>query len=205
MGQIFKMEQILFKKYPSCAGTIAATQAILELIRETSLRPEEVDQIEVRVPTRHLKLVGHDFRIGDNPKVNAQFSLQFCVANALLRRDSKLAHFETAPVQDPRIMELAKRVRVSADTALDERRLGFSVRMQVGTCRGQSYSKAIDVPRGVPGNPLSSEEHRAHFDDCFDFAGCLPQGNREKIISMVDSLERIGDARALLPLLVSAG
>ena len=40
----------------------------------------------MRLPPYAHKLVGHPFRIGSNPRVDAQFSAGYCVANALVRR-----------------------------------------------------------------------------------------------------------------------
>jgi 2-methylcitrate dehydratase PrpD len=96
LGESFEMESIVFKKYPSCGLTLASTDVILDLMREKHFETQDIERIEVHVPPYAHKLVGHRFQIGDNPRVNAQFSIQYCVANALLRKNSKLHHFEPA-------------------------------------------------------------------------------------------------------------
>ena len=69
----------MFKKYPSCGGTISSTEAILDLAKKYDITPDNVDRINVKVTPYAHKLVGGPFRIGNNPRVNAQFNIQYCV------------------------------------------------------------------------------------------------------------------------------
>ncbi len=124
LGRRFECEKILFKKYPSCGLTLGSTEAILSLMREADgmgVSGDNVERVEVRVPPYTYKLVGHPFEIGATPRVNAQFSIRYCVANAILRGSSKLAHFEEDAIRDPRLLELACRVDVVMDPAMELR------------------------------------------------------------------------------------
>lgn len=207
LGERFEMDKTIFKKYPSCGCTMASTDAILDLIKEESFTPEDVVHIDIKVPSYSYKLVGAPFRIGDNPKVDAQFNIQYCVANALLRKSSKLHHFDEASIRERQIMEFTKKIQVSPDPSLDDpERPGFSLatHMKVTTQDGNVYLKKVNVPRGIPGNPLSREEHMERFQDCVNYAEKpLPKRNPEKIISMVDRLEEARDVSSLIPLLLA--
>jgi 2-methylcitrate dehydratase PrpD len=206
LGTRFEMEKTLFKKYPSCGGTLASTDAILALVKEKGLTPKDVEHVDVEVPPYNCNLVGGDFKIGDNPKVNAQFNIQYCVANALLRKSSKLDHFDESFIRNPEVIKLTKKVRVIPVTALDDpERLGFSLaaHMKVTTKKGDVYSRAVDIPRGIPGNPMTHEEHMERFRDCVSYAGKpVSPANIGKIISMVGRLEEARDVRTLIPLLL---
>ena len=91
LGQDFNFhDKILFKKYPSCACTEGSIDAILCLIDEKGLTPEEIDRVDIKVSPIAYRLVGHPFEIGDTPTVNAQFNIQYCVANAILRKKAVL-------------------------------------------------------------------------------------------------------------------
>ena len=89
LGERYVLENMVFKKYPSCALTQGPTDVILRLMAEEKLSAEDIDRITVTVPPYTYKLVGHEFEIGDNPRVNAQFSIRYCVANALVRGESR--------------------------------------------------------------------------------------------------------------------
>ena len=203
LGEKFKLQNLMFKKFPSCGGTLGSTEVILSLIEENRLEPEMIDHIDVTVPPYIHKLVGHEFQIGDNPRVNAQFSIQYCVANALIRKSSKLHHFEESSIRDPDIMPLAQKVRVISDPALDARG-HTALDMQVFTTSGDTYLKKMDIAPGFPGNPLTHAEHEERFWDCMNFtARPVERPSAEKIISLVTRLEELEDIRILIPLIGS--
>jgi len=205
LGKRFEMGKTLFKKYPSCGCTLSSTDAILDLLKEKAINPEKISYIEVKVSPYCYKLVGHPFEIGENPKVNAQFSIQYCVANALLRRSSKLSHFDESYIKDPRIEELIKKIHVFSDQSLDDpQKSGFSISsyLKVKTQNGKVYDKMVNIPRGLPGNPLSKEEHLERFYDCLNYSRInFKKRLIEKIISTVNRLEEAKDARKLILLL----
>lgn len=211
LGQRFDADKTIFKKYPSCGCTLSTTDAMLNLVIEKDLTPDNVTSVEVRVSPYAYKLVGHQFEPGDTPKVNAQFGLQYCVANALLRRASKLEHFDELYVRDERVLALIRRIHVSADQSLPEPgkkgaaagSTHLSSRVKVTTKDGAVYHNEVDVPRGNPLNPLNDEEHLARFYDCVDYGSKRSQKyDTDKILSLITGLEKIEDIRTLIPLLL---
>jgi len=206
LGQSFIFsDKILFKKHPSCACTEGSTDAILYLMEEKGLTPENVERIDIRVSPIAYRLVGHPFEVGQTPTVNAQFNIQYCVANALLRKGTSLRHFEESQIREPRITELIKKIHVAPDPALEGKiEVHLRTDMKVTTTKGDIYQKVLDEPRGSPGNPLTSEEHRECFRDYISYAGKpLPNENVDKIVSMVDRLEEVEDVCNLIPLLLA--
>ena len=196
---------ILFKKYPSCGLTLGSTDVILGLMREADGRgvsADNVDKVRVMVPPYTYKLVGHPFEIGTTPRVNAQFSIRYCVANALLRGSSKLAHFEEEAIRDPRVLELARRVDVVVDPAMEPR--GHTpVDMTVYMKDGREFFRQIDIAPGFPGNPLTKEEQEARFHDCIAYAKKpLPKEKVEGIVESVARIDQLSDVRVLIPLLL---
>ncbi len=201
-GERFDLQNVVFKKYPCCGMIQGPTELILNMMQEHGFTPEEVEQIDVTVPPYCYRLVGHPFRMGDNPRVNAQFSMQYCLANALMRGSPKLRHFEESSIRDPQIMALLQRVYVTADVALDQRGHTASD-MKVSTKGGGAYQGSVDIAIGFPGNPLSQEEHEQHFWDCIDYApGPFPGDRAKEVVSLVAKLEEVEDVRALVHLLV---
>ncbi len=201
LGSKYELERVIFKKYPSCGLTQGSTDVILDLMEEHDLNSDNVDRIEVTVPPYTYKLVGHPFQVGANPKVNAQFSIRYCIANALVRKSSKLEHFEESSIRDPKVLQLAEKVEIISDPGMEVR--GHTpLDMRVLTKDGKEYVKQMNIAPGFPGNPLSQEEHLQRFLDCVGFAAKPPQGqNIEKILDAVGHLETIDDIRSLIPLL----
>jgi len=79
LGESFRLDKVALKNYPSCGGTISSTDAILGLIERHGLSPGGVARIDVRVTPYTYDMNGHQFEVGSNPRVDAQFSLQYCI------------------------------------------------------------------------------------------------------------------------------
>jgi 2-methylcitrate dehydratase PrpD len=88
LGKVWHLTTLNFKKYPSCGLTQGSTELILMMMEKYGLVPEEIAHIDADVPPGTYNLVGKAFEIGDNPKVDAQFSLAYTFANALYRKTS---------------------------------------------------------------------------------------------------------------------
>jgi len=206
LGRRFECEKIIFKKYPSCGLTLGSTDLILSLMREAEgpgIFSDNVERVKVEVPPYTYKLVGHPFQMGATPRVNAQFSIQYCVANALLRGTSKLTHFEEEAIRDPRVLELARRVDVVMVPTMESRGhtpVDITVSMKDGT----EFFRQLDIAPGFPGNPLSREDHEVRFRDCVAYARKPLQKEKvERIVESVARIDHLSDVRVLIPLLLS--
>lgn len=194
------LETIVFKKYPSCGVTQGLTSQTLELVSELNLHPDDLDYAQVRMPPYAAKLVGMPFEMGDNPRVNAQFSAQYCVANAIWRNSSKLDHFRPSAIAESGVQGLIAKVRVIADPAMDVR--GHSaVDLTIRRADGRLGRRAYDVSPGFPGRGLSALEHQARFEDCMAYARAThsPSLNTNSVASMakipgvVDAIEMLAN------------
>jgi 2-methylcitrate dehydratase PrpD len=203
LGDEWRLQRVVFKKYPSCGVTQGVTELALALVQEEGLRAEQVAQAEVRLPPYAHKLVGHAFRIGSNPRVDAQFSAGYCVANAIARRGSSLAHFAPPEVADSGLGRLIERIAVVADPALDARG-HTAVDLKVTTTSGRVLQRALDIAPGFPGAELSDAQHRARFDDCLAYAPHgLPPAQVKRLLDAIHGVGALDDARALAELLVA--
>ena len=196
-------QNMVYKKYPSCALTQGPTDVILRLMSEEKLSADDIDRILVTVPPYTHKLVGHEFEIGDNPRVNAQFNIRYCVANALIRRSARIEHFEEGLIRDGQAAELAKRIKVTADKALEAR--GHTpMDMRVWTRDGRELFRQIDIGPGFPGNPLTREDHEKRFQDCLGFAKKpISREKADQLSSMIADLEGVRDVREFVQLLLT--
>jgi len=206
LGEEFQLDKVTFKGYPSCGGTIACTDAIYALMDAHDLTPENVAEINVRLTPYVFDMTGAQFKIGDNPRVDAQFSAQYCVANALLRKETLIQHFDESYIRDPRITELVKKIHVAPDPAIEGEKQGASMRadMDVTTTAGDTYQIAIPIPSGFPGNPLSNEKIVKRFQQAVGYGDKpLPEDNMDQLIAMISQLEQAENVCDLIPLMLS--
>lgn len=135
-----RLRQVVYKKYPSCGMTQGPTEVIVGMLRDYELDAADIVSIKLTLPPYGYKLVGHEFRIGDNPTVDAQFSAQYCVANVLLRGSSGLRHFVVDRVRDPDLEKCVSVVSVTSDPDLD-RRGHTAMDMTIFTRDGRVYER----------------------------------------------------------------
>ncbi|MBR1175291.1 MmgE/PrpD family protein [Bradyrhizobium sp. KB893862 SZCCT0404] len=203
LGRDFRLDRTVFKQFPSCGLTQGITQLTVEAVQKHGVGADQMKSIVVRVPPYAHKLVGHPFVIGENPRVNAQFSIQFCVANALLHGSSELNHFTPEAVGREAIMKLASVVEAKADPTLDARG-HTAVDLDITTGSGELLSLKLDHPDGFPDSPLSATAHMRRFEDCVRYSKVKnAQVRGQAIAKMIENLEDVADARQLVNLLTT--
>jgi 2-methylcitrate dehydratase PrpD len=203
LGDEWRLTRFMFKRFPSCGVTQGVTQQALDVVAELDLQPDDVAHVTVRMPPYSHQLVGNPFSPGANPRVSAQFSVQYCVANAIARRGASLEHFRPEMVTAPALLPLIGRIEVIADPALD-RRGHSAVDFELLTTDGRGASRSYDISPGYPGNGLGAAEHRARFDDCMAYAPYpLAEDQIARLVDAVE-LEAYPDVRVLLDSVVIA-
>lgn len=200
LGESWAVERTMFKRYPSCGLTQGVTELALRLA-DAGLRANDVKSIEVRLPPYAHRLVGQAFTLGSNPRVDAQFSAAYCVANALVRGTSTLEHFRERAIREPHILALTKRISVRPDAALDARG-HTAANIDVMTEHGRKLCETLDVAPGFPGRPLNDAQHRARFAECLAYGESPWKAERgDELLRTIERLEALPDVNALVPLL----
>jgi 2-methylcitrate dehydratase PrpD len=149
------------------------------------------------------EMVGKPFVIGTNPQVDAQFSIPYTVACALVRGDVFLGDFETAAIKDQQVRALANLVKVSANRELPPEDL-LHAEMTVKIKDGRTYMKSIEAPLGNPAKAINAEQCRQKFRKCVAYSALdFDAAQIEALLSTLDSLEDIRDVnRMIAPMLL---
>ncbi len=203
LGQVYEGPKSAFKPYPSGACTHASISAALDLVAEHDILPEEVESVEISVDTQSYNLVAEPRELKINPRfiVDAQFSVPFTVARAIVNREVFIADFTQETIRDERTLALAAKVSVSCDEQKDGRAGGFPAEVKIHTGRGDFYRR-IDFVKGSMENPMSMEDIVVKFRKCIAFsARPMPEQTAERIIEAVVSLEQLDNMAELAGLL----
>lgn len=188
----WKLPETSIKPYPSCRHTHAAIDAALEVrscLEEAGVEPQAVSTIRIASYPTALHFT-------DNPDpaspYAAQFSIQFCVASALLRGKPTPASFETEALHDPEVRSLVARTTVEADDALAAgypRSWGAGVEVTAG---GSRYRARRTEPKGDPENPLGEEELDEKFRALCGYGG-LGAEETERLLRACKALPEDGE------------
>jgi 2-methylcitrate dehydratase PrpD len=200
LGKEYQGTRLSIKPYPSCRMTHASIDAALAVKSDYTIEPASIEEIVVHVSKMAQEMVGQPFAIRENPQVDAQFSIPYTVATAILGGDVRLEDFEKASIGGASVLDLAKKVRVIADPALPARDMDRA--RVIVQARSGTYEMTTTTMKGSPGNPLSNEECIGKFLKCVDY-GRL-DGLKKKapsIIERVLHLEALGNIEGLTTLL----
>lgn len=201
LGKRFEGINASIKLYPCCRCTHAGIDGMFALLKRRDLKASEVKGIEIIVPEHVHEVVGRPFEIRENPQVDGQFSLQYTVAAALIRKGLSLKDFEVEAVKDPEAMKLAKRIRITVDHSIKGRPLvPATVKVEMQT--GEEIEEKIEVMKGAPQNRLSWDDLWTKLDGLRSYCiAPLTEGQYAKILKTVQSLEGMKDAKELTKLL----
>jgi 2-methylcitrate dehydratase PrpD len=199
LGKKFEGVRASIKKYPSCGTTHTAIEAVLRIVREVDLDPKEINQVTVEVSEFVHSIAGHPFKIEKNPRVEAQYSLPYTVASAIVRKGSMLQHFTERYVRDPEVIAIADKVRPVISTKDQD----LSALVEIEMKDGRKYSKFIKRNEAVLQSPFDTEEVKTKFRNCVTFAQkSISKENSERIMGMVSRLDEVHDVCELIKLLV---
>lgn len=206
LGEQWFARNFGYKTRPQCGATIASTDAVIGLLDTHPIEAEEIDRIDISMAAQGgLSLVGSSFEIGDNPQVNGQFNVRYCVANAIVRKSVQLHHFTNEAVSDPHVGALARRIhtRWVPDLMAGRSELAGRVAIEIRLKDGRLFTCGSDGPSGIGAKAKTEAQHLADLREHIAYGG-KPLDNHaaDEIVSLVGRLEDVEDVRDLLPLLV---
>lgn len=153
------------KKFPCCLSVHISVQAVLNMLAEAPINAADVERITVAVePGGTRALIHHRPTTG----LQGKFSMEYCVAAALLDGDIKLESFTDEAVQRPEVQELLRKVESGEDGG-EARPLRSAV--EITLRNGERRSFKLDTLPGSPEQPLSDAEVEQKFRDCAAFSG----------------------------------
>jgi aconitate decarboxylase len=203
IGKIWRITEVAHKPFPSGRATHGMLDGFMELQAAHGFGPHEVESGEARVPSLTHHLVGRP--VIDDMAVNyARLCGAYVSACALLRGKLDIADFSDARRRDPATLDLGKRIAVVVDANPDPNAL-TPVTVTVRLKDGRQLSRTITTVYGNPAKPMSREAHLAKFRANFSSAlHPLPAANADRLIEMMDGIDRLEDVRRIGELLVPA-
>lgn len=155
LGETWELLNTAIKPFPACHFTHACVDTALALRRD-GLDPARIEAIQALVPEQVIKTVCEPEANKKRPAnaYDAQFSVPYLVAAALVRGRLGLAELEGDALGDPAILGLAARVsyRVDPDSAFPR---AYSGELLVTLDDGRTLRHREHINRGAADRPLS--------------------------------------------------
>lgn len=202
LGQTWETAEVAVKPFPACHFTHACADAAIRL-HERGVRAERATRVRVRVPAGVVNIVCEPHALKLRPKTayDAQFSIPYVVATALLRGRFGLAELQDSALRDPQVLALAERVFHEVDTEAEFPRY-YSGEVVVDLEGGTSEQAGDRVNRGSAERPLSAADIYAKFaDNTKGIDGARAGAIQDAVLG----LERAVDTSELTALLAQDG
>jgi 2-methylcitrate dehydratase PrpD len=190
------------KLHACCRYNQSPIDAVLNLKKEYDLSPKEIDRIRVEIFRDAFPLVVDPWEEKMDPKtdVQAQFSLPYTVAAAIVRGRVSFEEFLPQSLSDPSIREMMAKVEVVHDPELDPAfPRSWPARVKLGTRDGRHLENRVDFPRGDINNPLSWDElvirFKVHSKEVFD------PTLQERIVESLQRIHKVKDMKRFTGLL----
>ncbi len=195
--------EVTYKPYPCCRANHAAIDCAFNLVRDYDITPDDIGHLVLKVPPPIFHMfVAQPFSVGDIPQIGAGFSLRYCVANVLLRKNITLEHFQEEYVRDERIAKICAKIALEE---LNENELKNNIAcIKVIMNNGKEYVSGVKYAKGDPLlSPLSVDNIKTKFMKNISFSRSISEANAEKIINIVENLEKVEELNELAELITT--
>lgn len=198
LGRDLVIDRTSIKAHACCRYEQAPIDGLLRLREEHHLAPDDVTGVRIGMLAAGWDIVAEprERKLAPGSVVDAQFSMPFGAACAIVRGRASVREHSAATLADPVIRSVMERVECVRDPALDARYpRQWPAWVEVRTRDGRTLSARVDHPRGDPENPLSRTERIAKVTELA--AGVLPAERLQAIVAAVEEDARDRLAREL--------
>ena len=193
---------VSLKLYPACSSMQAATEAVLEIMREHRL--DAADVAAVRCEVTELVEVSLVYN-NPNSVAEAQFSMPFAIACALKFGGFELQHLNISTLRDPTVRAMFPKVQMVRFSGIlagpaAERDYPEGAAVALTTTAGRSYDRMNGIATGMPGKPMPDAQLDRKFLNCAARSGIsAPEASR-----LLESLRTIDSLRSMAAVFGSA-
>ncbi|WP_101842615.1 MmgE/PrpD family protein [Halobacillus sp. Marseille-P3879] len=196
LGDEFKILENSFKVHASCRHTHHAIDILMKMSDSNPIPIEKIEAVDVRTYQTAIDIT-------DNPSPDtiyaSKFSLQYCTALALSKKQAGIHDFNETSLWDEEIRELMKTVTLHSDPLITgEYPEKWGAEVTITFTDGRSIQSGTDFPKGDPENPVSTEELIEKFHS---LSYQLPLETREHLtdkIMNVEQEENVADVMQIL-------
>jgi 2-methylcitrate dehydratase PrpD len=197
LGKVFYVKG-QHKLHPSCYGNHNALECALEIVRQYSFNPDDIEAVTLDVPPNRIKhFLNQPFEEKDC-QVRALFSIPFGIANVLVRKEVRIEHYTDDYIRDPGVLALIKKVTLAPNLPLGKNHAG---RLTVKLKNGQEFSAYREDPLGWLDTPIPFEEITHKFMRNVEFSKTVSDKNALKALTMFEHLEDIDKVAKIVKLL----
>jgi 2-methylcitrate dehydratase PrpD len=160
-GTPYEIMKTSIKPHACCRYKQGPIDCILKIFNDNILSPEEIKKVEISILKAGFALVAEPREMKLNPKsiVDAQFSMPFGAAVAILKKNAFLDQYCSENISSGAVKNLMPRIHCVEDPEIEKDFPGkWPAKVTITTNDSRMYRAQVEYPKGDPENPLSWEE-----------------------------------------------
>ena len=187
----YEVMRTSIKPHACCRYKQGPIDGILKIMRENRLKAADIETVNLGILKAGMTIVARPEELKSNPQsiVDAQFSMPFGAAVAILYGQASLDEYSLQNIQSAQIKAMMDRIHCAEDPDLEtEFPRKWPASVTIGIKDGPEYRTRIEYPKGDPENPLTWDELIAKFKNLM--APVFPDEKQNTIVTRVKTLEQ---------------
>jgi len=185
---------VSFKPYPCGSLGHPTMDAMLKLVTDHDVKPDQIARVRVRAGSNILNPLRYKTA---KTELEAKFCLPFMMTSIALRRRAGIREFTDEFVSSAPVQAMMPRVQTVFDQAIEAR--GFDKMrsvVEVDLIGGRTLTQASDERyRGGPERPFTRAELHEKFTDCASLV--LSPERIRRALELIESVEQLRNVREL--------
>ncbi len=202
-GDPWEVLRTSIKPHACCRYKQGPIDGILKIVRENNIDASQIEKVIIGILKAGFALIAVPEEQKSNPKsvVDAQFSMPFGAAVAILYGKATLDEYTLESINSARVRKLMGKISCVEDPELEkEFPKKWPAAVTLLTKDGKTYSTRIDYPKGDPENSLTWDELIDKFRNLV--SPVFFEVKQNEIIERVKSLENEQDLKVFSLLLL---
>lgn len=201
LGSDWRILRCSMKAFAAEALTHSPITAVLKIVREHHLNPDDISRISVKTVARAADILSDPSKYKPTSKETADHSLPYCLAAAVVDGMVTPAQFKEEKLKDPQIWELLPKMQVTAQPEFEKLFPGLKPsQVTITTTRSEKQTLRVDYPKGDYRDPMSDRELLDKFDSMvLEKTG---KEKRDRMVEMIMHLEKVNNMRDFMKAMV---
>lgn len=197
LGNVWETLNMSIKRYPCCHAIHTFIDGVLDIQANQDIQWDKIKHITCKVNPLGKKIVCDPIEIKRNPSTpyGGRFSMPYAIAITLLDGELGLEQFSEEKINDPRVLEITKKIDCIEEASLPRTGGNITIEMEDGS----QYKYIKEHPIGSPLFPLG--EHQVVDKFKRNVRGIITKDQAKQIISNVLNIENVDNITTLMMLL----
>jgi 2-methylcitrate dehydratase PrpD len=190
LGKEWKIVEVHLKPHCTSRHTQSAIEAAAGIAAEYNITPQDIGSIEILTSPEMAEALSTKEPVD---VIEAQSSIPFAMATGLFKGGARTLKefvlFEDIKraMGNPVVQSLLERTTMRGDAPFDAQKGNAQVTIRLKN--GKAYTRRVDIIKGSPENPFSSQELRDRFLNQGE--AILPKERLAKVADLIERLEEV--------------